>query len=45
VGVFRAVERPVYGEDWARELEEQRAGVGLEDVEKLLHSGDTWTVS
>ena len=45
VGVFRAVERPVYGEDWARELEEQRAGVDLEDVEKLLHSGDTWTVS
>jgi 2-oxoglutarate ferredoxin oxidoreductase subunit beta len=45
IGVFRAVDRPVYGEDWARELEEQRAGVGMEDVEKLLHSGDTWTVS
>jgi 2-oxoglutarate ferredoxin oxidoreductase subunit beta len=45
VGVFRSIERPVYGEDWARELEEQRAGVGIDDVEKLLHAGDTWTVS
>ena len=45
VGVFRAVERPVYGEDFARELEENRASVGLPELEKLLHSGDTWTVS
>jgi 2-oxoglutarate ferredoxin oxidoreductase subunit beta len=45
IGVFRSVGRPVYGEDWARELEEQRAGLGMDDVEKLLHSGDTWTVA
>jgi len=45
VGVFRAVERPVYGEDWARELEENRASVGRDDLRELLHSGDTWTVA
>jgi 2-oxoglutarate ferredoxin oxidoreductase subunit beta len=45
IGVFRSVKRPVYGEQLARELEEQREGVGLEDVKKLLHSGDTWTVA
>ncbi len=45
VGVFRAVERPVYGEDFARELEANRADAGVEELEQLLHSGGTWTVS
>jgi 2-oxoglutarate ferredoxin oxidoreductase subunit beta len=45
IGVFRNVDRPVYGEDWQRELEELRAQVGPDELEKLLHSGDTWTVS
>ena len=44
VGVFRDVERPVYGEDFARELEENRAEVGMEELHALLHSADTWTV-
>ena len=43
--MFRDVERPVYGEELALELEETRAGVGTEELEKLLHSGETWTVS
>jgi 2-oxoglutarate/2-oxoacid ferredoxin oxidoreductase subunit beta len=45
IGVFRDVKRPVYGEELALELEETRAGVGTEELEKLLHSGETWTVA
>jgi 2-oxoglutarate/2-oxoacid ferredoxin oxidoreductase subunit beta len=44
IGVFRAVERPVYGSELAASLEEARAAVGREELEKLLQSGDTWTV-
>jgi 2-oxoglutarate/2-oxoacid ferredoxin oxidoreductase subunit beta len=45
IGVFRAVDRPVYGAELAASLDEARAAVGREELEKLLHSGDTWTVS
>jgi 2-oxoglutarate ferredoxin oxidoreductase subunit beta len=45
VGVFRAVERPVYGEELARELEDARSKVGIEEFDRLLHAGDTWTVN
>ena len=45
VGVFRDIERPVYGEQFAAELEENRAQVGMDDLRELLQSGDTWTVS
>jgi 2-oxoglutarate ferredoxin oxidoreductase subunit beta len=45
IGVFRSVSRPVYGQDLANELEEARAKVGPEELEKLLHAGETWTVS
>jgi 2-oxoglutarate/2-oxoacid ferredoxin oxidoreductase subunit beta len=45
VGVFRSVERPPYGEDLQRELEDAHSQVGPKDLERLLHSGDTWTVS
>jgi 2-oxoglutarate ferredoxin oxidoreductase subunit beta len=45
IGVFRDVDRPVYGEDWQRELEELRAQVGPDELEKLLGAGETWTVS
>jgi 2-oxoglutarate ferredoxin oxidoreductase subunit beta len=44
IGVFRDVDRSVYGEGWQRELADARAQVGPEEVDKLLHSGDTWTV-
>ena len=44
VGVFRAVERPVYGQGLAAELDEARATADTEQLEELLHSGDTWTV-
>jgi 2-oxoglutarate/2-oxoacid ferredoxin oxidoreductase subunit beta len=45
IGVFRDVARPVYGQELAHELEEARAKVGREELEKLLHAGETWTVS
>jgi 2-oxoglutarate ferredoxin oxidoreductase subunit beta len=45
IGVFRAVDRPVYGAELAASLDEARAKVGPEELEKLLHSGETWTVS
>ena len=45
IGVFRAVERPVYGETVAAELEAAREGLGAQELDELLRSGDTWTVS
>jgi 2-oxoglutarate ferredoxin oxidoreductase subunit beta len=45
IGVFRDVERGVYGEALSREIRDTRTNVGIEDLEKLLHAGDTWTVS
>jgi 2-oxoglutarate/2-oxoacid ferredoxin oxidoreductase subunit beta len=44
IGVLRAFERPLYGEGMARELEAAREGVGTEELDSLLRSGDTWTV-
>jgi 2-oxoglutarate/2-oxoacid ferredoxin oxidoreductase subunit beta len=44
VGVFRAVKRPVYGQGLAQELDEARASAATEQLEELLHSGETWTV-
>jgi 2-oxoglutarate/2-oxoacid ferredoxin oxidoreductase subunit beta len=44
IGVFRAVERPAYGEALTPELEAAREGLGVEDLDALLRSGDTWTV-
>jgi 2-oxoglutarate ferredoxin oxidoreductase subunit beta len=44
VGVFRDIQRPVYGEEFAKELAENRAEVGMEDLRELLHSGGAWTV-
>jgi 2-oxoglutarate/2-oxoacid ferredoxin oxidoreductase subunit beta len=45
IGVFRAVERPVYGAELSASLEDAREGVGSDDLEQLLHSGETWTVA
>jgi 2-oxoglutarate ferredoxin oxidoreductase subunit beta len=43
VGVFRAVERPVYEELVAQQIEQAKQG-GPADLEALLHSGETWQV-
>src|SRR5204862_731874 len=44
VGIFRDVERPVYGEALGRELADAREQVGDSELEALLRAGDTWTV-
>ena len=45
LGVFRQVDRPVYDDLMKEQLEAAREQRGEGDLEALLHSGDTWTVS
>ena len=44
IGVFRDVERPVYDELMAAQLEEARREKGDGDLDALLHAGDTWQI-
>jgi 2-oxoglutarate ferredoxin oxidoreductase subunit beta len=44
-GVFRRVERSVYDDLLAEQLEVARERFGEGDLAALLHSGDTWVVS
>ncbi|MFN8187021.1 MAG: 2-oxoacid:ferredoxin oxidoreductase subunit beta [Gaiellales bacterium] len=44
LGVFRAVERPVYGDALDAQVEDAKAKLGPGDLSTLLHSGDTWVV-
>ena len=43
-GVFRDVERPVYDEQMADQLEQARAAKGEGDLAALVASGDTWSI-
>jgi 2-oxoglutarate ferredoxin oxidoreductase subunit beta len=43
-GVFRDVERPVYDEQMAAQLEQARATKGPGDLAALVASGDTWFI-
>ena len=45
IGVFRAVERPEYGEGVNRQLAAAQEQRGPGDLEALLRSGATWTVN
>jgi 2-oxoglutarate ferredoxin oxidoreductase subunit beta len=45
IGVFRDVERPVYDDLMAEQLETAREKKGAGDLEKLLLAGDTWRIS
>jgi 2-oxoglutarate ferredoxin oxidoreductase subunit beta len=45
VGVFRAVSRPDYGTETNRQLAAANDRSGAGDLQKLLHSRPTWTVS
>jgi 2-oxoglutarate ferredoxin oxidoreductase subunit beta len=45
VGVFRDVERPVYDELMAGQIATATEKRGAGDLEALLHSGETWTIS
>jgi 2-oxoglutarate ferredoxin oxidoreductase subunit beta len=42
VGVFRAVERPVYGDAMNRQIADATEREGLGSLEALLNSGSTW---
>jgi 2-oxoglutarate ferredoxin oxidoreductase subunit beta len=44
IGIFRDVERPVYDELMAEQLEAAKSERGEGDLKALLHAGDTWTV-
>jgi 2-oxoglutarate ferredoxin oxidoreductase subunit beta len=44
VGIFRAVERPSYDEMMAEQIETAIAKSGPGNIEKLIYSGDMWTV-
>ncbi len=45
IGIFRSVQRPVYAEQGERELEAAREGAGTAELNDLLRSGDSWTVT
>jgi 2-oxoglutarate ferredoxin oxidoreductase subunit beta len=45
IGVFRQVERPVYGRDLGKELAAAHASADDAKLDALLHAGDTWTVA
>jgi 2-oxoglutarate/2-oxoacid ferredoxin oxidoreductase subunit beta len=44
IGVFRDIQRPVYGEMVDRQIEQATQKLGRGDLAKLLNSGDTWVV-
>ena len=44
IGVFRAIDRPVYGEAIDAQIAEAKDKLGDGDLRALLHSGDTWVV-
>ncbi len=44
IGVFRDIDRPVYGTLMERQVEAATERLGPGDLATLLHSGDTWVV-
>jgi 2-oxoglutarate ferredoxin oxidoreductase subunit beta len=44
VGIFRAVARDTYEDLLSRQIETAISKQGPGDLEKLLNSGETWTV-
>jgi 2-oxoglutarate ferredoxin oxidoreductase subunit beta len=45
IGIFRAVERPVYDTLMAEQIEVTKRELGEGDLKKLLHAGDTWAIN
>ena len=45
IGVFRAVDRPLYEELLGAQITEARQAQGEGDLDKLFQSGDTWSVA
>ena len=44
IGIFRDVERPVYGKLMDEQIGAATERLGSGDLDRLLHSGDTWVV-
>ena len=44
IGVFRAVDRPVYDAELGKQITEARRTKGNGSLDELFHSGETWTV-
>jgi 2-oxoglutarate ferredoxin oxidoreductase subunit beta len=44
LGIFRQIERPVYGDGMEAQLRKAAADQGPGDLQRLLESGDTWVV-
>ena len=45
IGVFRQVQRPVYGVEMQRQIDDAMLREGEGDLQSLLAGGDTWTAS
>ncbi|HEY8339040.1 MAG TPA: hypothetical protein VIK95_04180, partial [Egibacteraceae bacterium] len=45
IGLFRQVQRPVYGLEMQRQIDEAVARRGRGDLAALITGGDTWEVS
>ena len=45
MGVFRDVDRPVYGDAMEHQLRTAADRQGPGELSRLLHAGDTWTVN
>ena len=45
IGVFRDVDRPEYGAEMARQIDEATIRRGAGDLDALLRSGSSWTVN
>jgi 2-oxoglutarate/2-oxoacid ferredoxin oxidoreductase subunit beta len=45
IGVFRHVSRPAYSQALREQVQQAQTKFGEGNLEKLIHSGDTWTVS
>lgn len=45
IGIFLAIDRPVYEEEMMRQIQFAKQKRGEGDMVKLLNSGDTWVVS
>jgi 2-oxoglutarate/2-oxoacid ferredoxin oxidoreductase subunit beta len=45
IGLFRQVERPVYGIEVQRQIDDAILRTGQGDLQALLNGGDTWTVT
>ena len=44
VGVFYREAKSTYDQDFRTQIEQVRARLGAGDLQKLLHSGDTWSI-